>query len=341
MPQSSSTVVPASWLAALGLVGYVSLLAGSVLELYGLELRLLHNLPDGLFALLLPRWRIVRGFRSTALAAAHGGSTQGEPGLGRRVQMETSLRTTVMYNNQRRPTVNSDDLQQTLYNLMQSGSRSNPAYHTLLHDYTTYHVVLVIEGGLFALLLIVLSVSFWRRFQRTQKAETHSWTFEKKAYFCFGLVSTVVSCGMLLLVAANSSNALHPQAGFAQSIPDLGTPQAGTPKAALYQAVTTWAQSSTTAMPSLLEDGVRNRLAWQRPKAIVCSILLVALAVFTARVWRKLLHARSRAAAWSLKEKALFIMGVLAVPTSLLLMIMALANTQASFAPITLTLLFS
>jgi hypothetical protein len=33
--------------------------------------------------------------------------------------------------------------------------------------------------------------------------------------------------------------------------------------------------------------------------------------------------------------------GVIAVPVTLLLMIMALANTQASFAPITFTLLFS
>ena len=237
--------------------------------------------------------------------------------------------------------MNSDDLQKALYSLMQSGSRSNPAYNTLLHDYTTYHVVLVIEGGMFALLLLVLSVYFWRRFQRTQKAETHPWTFEKKACFCFGLVCTVVTFGMLLIVAANSSNALPPQAGFAQSIPDLGTPQAGTQKAALYQAVTTWVQSGSASMPSLLENGVRNRLSWQRPKAIVCSILLVVLAAFTARLWRKLIHSRASEAVWSLKEKALIITGVLAVPTTLVLMIMALANTQAAFAPITLTLLFS
>ena len=44
---------------------------------------------------------------------------------------------------------------------------------------------------------------------------------------------------------------------------------------------------------------------------------------------------------WGLKEKALIIMGVIAVPVTLLLMIIALANTQASFAPITLTLIFS
>ena len=237
--------------------------------------------------------------------------------------------------------MNSDDLQNTLSSLLQSGSHSNPAYNTLLHDYTTYHAVLVIEGTMFVLLLIVLSVYFWRRFKRTQKAENHTWTFEKKAYFCFGLACTVVTLGMLLIVAANVSNVVNPQEGFAQSIPDLGTPQAGTQKAALHQAVNTWAQSGSASMPSMLENGVRNRLSWQRPKAIVCSILLVVFAVFTTHVWRKLVHSRASEAVWSLKEKALIITGVLAVPTTLVLMIMALANTQAAFAPITLTLLFS
>jgi hypothetical protein len=203
-----------------------------------------------------------------------------------------------------------------------------------------YHAVLVIEGGMVALLLTVLSVSFWRRLKRAQNAEKHTWTFERKAYLGFGLLSTLVTLGMLLIVAANISNVVHPQAGFAQSIPDLGTPQVGTHKAALHQAVATWVQSGNASLPSLLEDEVHNRLAWQRPKAIVCSLLFMVLAGFTAHLWRRLIHLRASEAAWSLKEKALIITGGLAIPTTLLLMLMALANTQASFAPITLTLLF-
>lgn len=202
--------------------------------------------------------------------------------------------------------------------------------------------MLFIEGGIFALILIGLSVYFWRRFKRAQKAETRNWTFESKTYFYFGLVSTGVALCMLLIVAANLSNVVNPQAGFAQSIPDLGAPQAGTQKAALYQAVSTWAQSGSVQMPSLLQNGVRDRLSWQQPKAIVSSILLVVFAVFTARVWQKLLqNARARVTMWSLRDKVRITMGVIAVPITLLLMLMALANTQASFAPITLTLLFS
>lgn len=56
------------WLSALGLVGYATLLASSVLELYGLDLRLLHNLPGGLFELFLPLWLLGRGFNQTVLS---------------------------------------------------------------------------------------------------------------------------------------------------------------------------------------------------------------------------------------------------------------------------------
>lgn len=238
--------------------------------------------------------------------------------------------------------VNSTPLQDTLSSLTQAGSRANPAYSTLLDDYTTYHAVLVVEGGLFTLLLSGLSISCWRRFKRTRKAGGRAWTFERKTYVSFGMVSTGSALCMLLIVAANLSNVVDPQAGFAQSLADLGMPQAGTQKAALHQAVNSWAQVGSNPMPSLLQNGVHDRLVWQWPKAIVCSILLVVFAIFTAGIWQSLIRdSRAREARWSRQEKVRITLGVLAVPLTLVLMIMALANTQASFAPITLTLLFS
>lgn len=237
--------------------------------------------------------------------------------------------------------MNSDNLQNTLYSLTQSGSFSNPAYSTLLHDYTRYHAVLFIEGGIFTIILILLSVHFWRRIISIQKAKTYNWTFEKKTYFGFGLISTVTALLMLLIVAANLSNVLDPLEGFAQSISDLGTPQAGTQKAALYEAVNVWAQSGDTQIPFILQDEVRNRLSWQVPKAIICSILLVVFAVFTIYIWQTLINiSQAEKPVWNLKEKGLIAIGLTTVLTTLLLMIMALANTQASFAPVMLTLLF-
>lgn len=60
------------WLAGLGLLGYAALLAGSALELAGLDMRLLHNLPGGIFELLLPIWLLVKGFGGAALGPAAG-----------------------------------------------------------------------------------------------------------------------------------------------------------------------------------------------------------------------------------------------------------------------------
>ncbi|MGB8699706.1 MAG: hypothetical protein WCD18_09850 [Thermosynechococcaceae cyanobacterium] len=119
--------------------------------------------------------------------------------------------------------------------------------------------MLVIDGDIFAILLVVLSVYFWRWFKRIQKAETRNWRFEEKAYFCFGLVSTIVALFMLLIVAVNLGTVLKPQEGFAQVIQDLGTPQAGTQKAAHYQAVNTWVQLGSVQMPPVLQNEVRDR----------------------------------------------------------------------------------
>ncbi len=49
-------------LALLGLVGYAALPAGSVAQLLGVDLQMLHFLPGGLFEFLLPLWLLVRGF---------------------------------------------------------------------------------------------------------------------------------------------------------------------------------------------------------------------------------------------------------------------------------------
>lgn len=238
--------------------------------------------------------------------------------------------------------MNNDTLQNTLYNLAQSNMLSNPAFNRLLQDYTKYHLVFFIEGSIFALFLLILSLYFWLQFRKTSKPKASIWTFEKKTYFCFGLITTIVMLFMFLIVAANLSNVLNPQEGFIRSIPDLGTPQAGTQKAALYQAVEIWARSGDVYMPFILENEVRNRLAWQQPKAIISSILLVGCIIFAVSLWRKLIKiSRTNESVWKLKEKALITIGVLVVPVTFLLMIMTLANTQASFAPIMLTLLFS
>lgn len=49
-----------------GFIGYISFLGGSMLEIMGFNLQLLHTLPGGLWEMSIGVWLIVKGFNSTA-----------------------------------------------------------------------------------------------------------------------------------------------------------------------------------------------------------------------------------------------------------------------------------
>lgn len=237
--------------------------------------------------------------------------------------------------------MNSDSLQTTLNSLLQSGTRSNPVLNSLLSDYTTYHEILLIVGGLFTLTLATSSVLFWVRYKGAARTDAGKWTFEKKSMFSFGLLTTVVGLFMTLIVVANASNVLNPRQGFAGTVGVLGTPQVGTPKAELYRSFNTWLQSGSRQVPSLIQTKIDDRLAWQRPKAIMCSVLLTVFLVVSLRIWGTLIRqSEVREAKWQLQEKALLFSGVVAVAVCSLLMVMVIGNTQTAFAPLALTLLY-
>jgi hypothetical protein len=52
-------------LGAWGLVGYAVILGGSVLELMGFNLSLIHTIPGGLWELFMGVWLIAKGFNSS------------------------------------------------------------------------------------------------------------------------------------------------------------------------------------------------------------------------------------------------------------------------------------
>jgi len=54
--------------AVWGLVGYATILCGSVLEVLGFNLQLIHTIPGGLWELFIGVWLIVKGFNSSAVA---------------------------------------------------------------------------------------------------------------------------------------------------------------------------------------------------------------------------------------------------------------------------------
>lgn len=52
-----------------GFLGYVSFLIGSMLEILGFNLQLLHTLPGGLWEISIGVWLIVKGFNSSAFVS--------------------------------------------------------------------------------------------------------------------------------------------------------------------------------------------------------------------------------------------------------------------------------
>ncbi len=183
----------------------------------------------------------------------------------------------------------NDNLQTTLNKLLQSGSGTNPALNTLIRDYTTYHVVFVIAGGLVVVIFILLSIFFRRRWKKVLNTDMSKWTFEKKMYFAFGVFSMVAGLAMALITVANATNAVDPRHGFSLLPAWLGTPTTGTKQYQLYTAFNTWLQSGSTEMPPIIQSKIEERIGFHTTKAIVCAILLVLLVVLSIVIWSRLI----------------------------------------------------
>jgi hypothetical protein len=228
------------------------------------------------------------------------------------------------------------ELQTTLNHLVQSRPDSNPAFDALMHDYAEYHAVLVVFGGLVTFGLVLLSLFSWRRLRRARRS-----TFERSTFRAFAVSSAAVGLCLALIVLANLGDALDPRHGLSTAIPALGAPLPGTERRQVQQATNAWLRSGKTEVPPLLQDKIDERLSWQRPKAIVSSLLLIAFVVICARIWSRLIaRARERGRRRSLKDRAAIAAGCITVACTLVLMVVAVANTQAAFAPMTLTVLY-
>jgi len=83
-----------------------------------------------------------------------------------------------------------------------------------------------------------------------------------------------------------------------------------------------WLRSGSADKPRLLQDKIDARLSWQRPKAIITSVLFIAFAGLCIRIRRRR------------------IVSIVAMLCTLVLLVMAVANTQASVAPVFLTVLY-
>lgn len=232
-------------------------------------------------------------------------------------------------------------LQATLDKLIQSRSRSNPAMNALMSDYIRFHVVRVVVGGLLMVVFLLLSRFFWSRWKRLPRSDDRQWTFERKTFVTFGILSTVVGLLIAFVVAVNAATVLHPWPGLSWLVDSLETPKTGTHMDALYQAFDTWLQSGSPGIPPLIQQRIQERIVLHTTRVIVGGILLVAFAGLSKSIWSTLVtRSRTREPQWTLREGSLLVCGAASVILSLVLMVMVEVNLRWAFAQLTVTLLY-
>lgn len=64
------------WLAGWGIVGYVTILGGSVLEILGFPLLWMHTLPGGLWEVFIGVWLVVKGFNPSSFVSQASSPTR-------------------------------------------------------------------------------------------------------------------------------------------------------------------------------------------------------------------------------------------------------------------------
>jgi hypothetical protein len=198
---------------------------------------------------------------------------------------------------------------------------TSPAYDRLLTADRNFHVVFLVVGGFFTLLLLLFSVFSWVRFKRARRRG-----FERRSYFAFGAVSLTVGLLMAVVFWANVTSVVNPRQTLS-----------GTTFSPVGQA---WLQYGSAQISPLLQHAIDERLAWQRPKAVICSVLLVAFVTLTVFLWRTLIRQSTTGEPFrKLIRRLTLCAGVLSAVSCLLLMLMVIGNTEGAFAPLFLTVL--
>lgn len=230
-------------------------------------------------------------------------------------------------------------LEELLLTFLARNSVTNPAVLHMINDYAKYHLVLVILGGFSVFFFLVILRRLWKKFWVAPDLIGNIGNVGGRAYFFLMTFVGFVTASMSLIVYANLQNALHPKQGFRLAIHSLGIPASGSKTANIHQSFYIWIQSGDKTLPAYLREVVQNRLSWQLPKAIISSLLLIVAIFMTHKVWKLVVN--SYLSFSRIKNFALFASGVALSMISTLLWVMAIANTQGSIAPLTLSLLFS
>ena len=230
-------------------------------------------------------------------------------------------------------------LEELILTLLASRSVTNPAVLHLIDDYAKYHWVLVILGTISVVIFFTTLGWLWRKFWVGPDLIGNLRNVRGRAYFFLMTFIGFIATSMSLIVYANLQNALHPKQGFRLAMHGLGIPDLGTKTARMHESFYQWIESGDKTLPTYLTEVVENRLSWQLPKAVISTLLLIAAVYGTYKVWKLVVNSYQSFS--RTKNFALFASGVTLSLISTLLWVMAIANTQGSIAPLTLSLLFS
>lgn len=232
----------------------------------------------------------------------------------------------------------TSQLQTSLQTTIDKGWQSNPATNQIISEYARYHAVLAVAGGIFLLILLWLCVRFWIKFKKIPKIRTLHWNFEKKVYFGFASLFTMVALFLALVTLANISTAAKPLPGFTGSISTI-TDNSYNQK--LHSAFNDWIVSKKSTPPALVQQRIHERRVFHAVRFVMSTVMLVGFAVASVYVWRYLIAQRADSKTKpTIKQALLMFVGVWCVLVALFLMLAVMANLQGFIYPLVNTFQF-
>ena len=198
---------------------------------------------------------------------------------------------------------------------------------------------MVIVGGFSVFVLTLFAGYQFRLLRKSRSLSGNLKSISGKVYLYLGTFTAFLAVVLGLIVIGNLGNALNPKSGFMNSLGMLGTPITGSKSAMLQDSFTEWVQSERLSAPAYINQIVEERLSWQMPKAIISFLLLALLTYISKQVWSSLVN--NSDVFNKRRAYAQFSLGVLLSLICTLLLVMAIANTQGSIAPVVLSLFFS
>ncbi|MFC7450960.1 hypothetical protein [Rhodococcus daqingensis] len=97
-------------------------------------------------------------------------------------------------------------VRQHLADPLSAGDQSTPALEVMVSDFSRYHLAMALIAAIAAAVLVGLSVVFWKWFAATESSDRAT----RRVLGTFGVLSALVSLGLLVVAVANTTTAANP-----------------------------------------------------------------------------------------------------------------------------------